>query len=100
MKNFKIATIVATAAIALVSNTAMAEDAAKKDMKMDMTGKEKCYGISKAGKNDCAGGKNSCAGSAKADAQSDAFIVVPTGLCDKLVGGSTEPKADDMKKEG
>lgn len=49
---------------------------------------EKCYGISKAGVNDCAAGANSCAGSAVKDSQSDAFLLVPTGLCEKVVGGS------------
>lgn len=52
--------------------------------------KEKCYGVSKAGKNDCATKSSSCAGTSKEDNQKDAFVVVPKGLCDKLVGGSTE----------
>ncbi|GAB2653944.1 MULTISPECIES: BufA1 family periplasmic bufferin-type metallophore [Vibrio] len=52
--------------------------------------KEKCYGVSKAGKNDCATKTSSCAGTAKEDGQKDAFVVVPKGLCEKLVGGSTE----------
>ena len=51
--------------------------------------KEKCYGVSKAGKNDCATKSTSCAGSAKQDNQKDAFVVVPKGLCDKVTGGST-----------
>jgi len=52
--------------------------------------KEKCYGVSKAGKNDCATKSSSCAGTSKEDNQKDAFIVVPKGLCDKLVGSSTQ----------
>lgn len=52
--------------------------------------KEKCYGVAKAGKNDCATKTGSCAGTAKEDSQKDAFVVVPKGLCDKLAGGSTE----------
>ncbi|KAB2116329.1 MULTISPECIES: DUF2282 domain-containing protein [Vibrio] len=51
--------------------------------------KEKCYGVSKAGKNDCATKSSSCAGTSKEDNQKDAFVVVPKGLCDKLAGGST-----------
>ncbi|MBR9789540.1 DUF2282 domain-containing protein [Vibrio sp. J1-1] len=50
---------------------------------------EKCYGVAKAGKNDCATKTGSCAGTAKQDSQKDAFVVVPKGLCDKLAGGST-----------
>lgn len=53
------------------------------------TEKEKCYGISKAGKNDC-GSKvagNSCAGQGAKDG--DGFLVVPKGLCEKIIGGKT-----------
>lgn len=54
---------------------------------------EKCYGVVKAGKNDCQTNTNSCAGTAKRDAQPDSWVYVPTGTCNKLVGGSTTPKA-------
>ncbi|WED21794.1 DUF2282 domain-containing protein [Vibrio sp. JC009] len=50
--------------------------------------KEKCYGVAKAGKNDCATKSSSCAGTSKEDFQKDAFIVIPKGLCDRLAGGS------------
>ena len=50
--------------------------------------KEKCYGVAKAGKNDCATKTSSCAGSSKVDGQKDAFIMVPKGLCDRLNGGT------------
>ncbi|WP_305373615.1 BufA1 family periplasmic bufferin-type metallophore [Photobacterium leiognathi] len=53
-------------------------------------GKEKCYGVAKAGKNDCATKTSSCAGTSKVDGQKDAFIAVPKGMCDRLHGGSTE----------
>lgn len=53
---------------------------------------EKCYGIAKAGKNDCAStGNNSCAGMSKKDADKKSWVFVPTGYCDRLVGGSTKP---------
>jgi uncharacterized membrane protein len=48
---------------------------------------EKCYGVSKAGKNDCQTAASSCAGTSKKDAQADAWIAVPKGTCDKIVGG-------------
>ena len=50
---------------------------------------EKCYGVAKAGKNDCQTAKSSCAGTSKTDSQADAWISVPRGVCDKLVGGKT-----------
>ncbi|MGA8158652.1 MAG: DUF2282 domain-containing protein [Rhodoplanes sp.] len=53
---------------------------------------EKCYGIVKSGKNDCATATSSCAGTAKRDNQPDAWVYVPTGTCDKIVGGSAQPK--------
>jgi uncharacterized membrane protein len=56
--------------------------------------KEKCYGVAKAGANDC-GSKlagHSCAGHSTVDGATDSFVVVPEGLCEKLVNGSLEPK--------
>lgn len=45
-------------------------------------GKEKCYGVSRAGKNDCAAGPGtSCAGSSKVDYQGNAWKLVPKGTC-------------------
>jgi uncharacterized membrane protein len=53
---------------------------------------EKCYGIAKAGKNDCAAtGNNSCAGTSKVNSDKKAWIYVPAGYCDRIVGGSTNP---------
>jgi uncharacterized membrane protein len=55
---------------------------------------EKCYGIAKAGKNDCAStGNNSCAGTARANADPRAWIYVPAGYCERIVSGSLTPKA-------
>ncbi len=48
---------------------------------------EKCYGVAKAGKNDCQTASSSCAGTSKKDAQADAWISLPRGTCDKLIGG-------------
>ncbi|MGQ0581467.1 MAG: BufA1 family periplasmic bufferin-type metallophore [Reyranella sp.] len=48
---------------------------------------EKCYGVVKAGKNDCQTTTSSCAGTSKKDRQADAWINVPKGACDKIVGG-------------
>jgi uncharacterized membrane protein len=57
--------------------------------------KEKCYGVVKAGQNDCAaaGGSHACAGSAPSDRLGDEWVAVPKGLCDKLAGGSVTPIA-------
>ncbi len=53
---------------------------------------EKCYGISKAGQNDCkAGAGTSCAGSSKVDYQKDAWKAVAKGTC-LTMKGTLEPK--------
>ena len=53
---------------------------------------EKCYGVAKAGKNDCQTANSSCAGTSKRDAQADAWLYVPAGSCSKIVGGQLEAK--------
>jgi uncharacterized membrane protein len=54
---------------------------------------EKCYGIAKAGKNDCAStGNNSCGGTSKLNGDPKAWIYVPEGYCERIVGGSKTPK--------
>jgi uncharacterized membrane protein len=49
--------------------------------------KEKCYGVAKAGQNDCAANGHSCAGQAKADNDPSEWKHVPAGQCEKM-GGS------------
>lgn len=50
---------------------------------------EKCYGIARAGFNDCFTAKNSCAGTTTRDNEPQAWIYVPKGTCSRIVGGST-----------
>jgi uncharacterized membrane protein len=54
---------------------------------------EKCYGVARAGKNDCQTASSSCAGTSKRDGQKDAWIYVPAGTCARLVNGSASPRA-------
>jgi uncharacterized membrane protein len=53
---------------------------------------EKCYGIVRAGKNDCQTANSSCAGTSKRDKQGDAWLYVPKGSCERLADGSLQPK--------
>ena len=53
-------------------------------------GFEKCAGIVKAGKNDCAANGHSCAGKAKKDGDANEWIYVPAGTCNKIVGGKVK----------
>ena len=49
------------------------------------TAKEKCYGIAKAGANDCAAGPGTtCAGTSTRDYQGDAWKLVDAGTCEKI----------------
>ncbi|WP_374584372.1 DUF2282 domain-containing protein [Pseudoduganella sp.] len=69
--------IAATLAIALCASAAGAAEP-KKEM-------EKCYGVSKAGQNDCSAGPgSSCAGTSKVDYQGDAWTLVEKGTCTSI----------------
>jgi len=59
---------------------------------------ERCYGISKAGKNDCATASSACNGTSKQDFQKDAWLYVPKGTCLKLAGGSLSAPAPAKAK--
>ena len=69
--------------LSLAAGAAQAQDKGKQ---------EKCYGVVKAGKNDCQTAASSCAGTSKKDSQKDAWIYVPAGTCAKIVGSASEPK--------
>ncbi|MGH8672041.1 MAG: BufA1 family periplasmic bufferin-type metallophore [Burkholderiales bacterium] len=47
---------------------------------------EKCAGIIKAGFNDCGTSHGHCAGTIEQDGDSEAWIYVPKGTCEKIVG--------------
>lgn len=65
---------------ALASGAALAADAKKPSG--DAAQMEKCYGVSLAGKNDCAAGPGTtCAGTSKVDYQGNAWKFVPKGTC-------------------
>jgi uncharacterized membrane protein len=85
----------ALSALLLASVAAGATNAAHAQAKKPM---EKCYGVAKAGKNDCkAGAGTTCAGTSKIDYQRDAWKLVPAGTCAKIKTpkgyGSLTPKA-------
>ncbi|PJI99255.1 putative membrane protein [Acidovorax sp. 69] len=69
----------ALALAALASGAAIAQTAPADAAKPAM---EKCYGVSMAGKNDCAAGPGTtCAGTSKMDYQANAWKFVPAGTC-------------------
>lgn len=52
-------------------------------------GLEKCHGISKAGRNDCAAGVHSRACQATRAMEKASFLSLPKGVCARIAGGST-----------
>lgn len=61
----------------IIQGTARADDQAM----------EKCYGVAKAGLNDCDPAASTC-DKAVMDADPNYWLYVPKGMCKKLVGGS------------
>jgi uncharacterized membrane protein len=82
--------LIASSALASVMALGLSGTAAA----ADPAGKEKCYGIAKAGQNDCANlsGTHSCAGQAKADMSPEDWKYVAKGSCQKI-GGKTAEQA-------
>lgn len=60
--------------------------AAAADMTATAPAMEKCAGVAKAGKNDCAANGHSCAGQSKKDGGAE-WIKLPKGTCERLAGG-------------
>jgi uncharacterized membrane protein len=76
MLHVAISGVLALAGTALASTALAADDS-----------KEQCAGIVKAGKNDCATATNACHGHVTSDGNAEAWIYVPKGTCDRILGG-------------
>ena len=86
--------LVVSSAIASVMALGLATQVAAQDK-----GKEKCYGIAKAGQNDCANlsGSHSCAGQSKVDNDAGEWKYVAKGTCKDMKGMTAEESK--MKKK-
>jgi uncharacterized membrane protein len=91
--------LIATAAASVLALSVLPGVAQAQD-----SGKEKCYGIAKAGQNDCANlsGSHSCAGQSKMDNDSGEWKYVAKGTCKDMKGlTAAEAKARmDKSKKG
>ena len=76
MVNLAISGVLALVGAALTSTAVAAPD-----------GTEQCAGIVKAGKNDCATSTNDCHGHVTSEGNAEAWIYVPKGTCERIVGG-------------
>ncbi len=75
MSSTKTAGSIAALALAAIATVSATSAPAAKPM-------EKCFGVAKAGKNDCkAGAGTSCAGTSTRDYQGNAWTLVPAGTC-------------------
>ena len=77
MLQLAISGVLALSGAALTSTTLAADE----------DGKEQCAGIVKAAKNDCATSANDCHGHVNTDGNAEAWIYLPKGTCERIVGG-------------
>ena len=94
-----LASAVATALASFASAAPLTEAEGQAAM---AAGKEKCYGVSLSGMNDCAAGPGtSCQGTSTVDFQGNAWAFVPGGTCASIVvpgdrQGAPEPLTRDV----
>ena len=87
--------LIASSALASILALGLLGSAAAED-----SSKEKCFGIAKAGANDCANlsGTHSCAGHSTAENGVDEWKYVAAGTCAKMGGKSADAAKMEMKK--
>jgi uncharacterized membrane protein len=97
------AAVLAGAVATALASFAVAAPLSEAEAKAAMAaGKEKCYGVSLAGMNDCAAGPGTtCQGTSTVDFQGNAWTFTPGGTCAsiKVPGGRTgslEPLTRDV----
>ncbi len=64
----------------------------------DSDNREQCAGVIKAGQNDCATSKNACHGHVMVDSDPEAWIYLPTGTCERIVGARVVQVVDPTPK--
>ena len=88
-KSMKTVAIIGAVAAAVTAHSATSAEAASK---------EKCFGISLAGENDCAAGPGTtCAGTSTVDYQGNAWTLVDAGTCTEI---DLPAMADGTPREG
>jgi len=90
MDQHRMAALALAGLFALGAGSAVAQD----------KGQEKCWGLAKAGQNDCGSNKtsHSCAGQSKKDYDPNDFKVVKTGTCVKMGGSLNQGEAGKLAK--
>ena len=62
-------------------------------------GQEQCAGVAKAGKNDCATVTNACHGHVEKDGDQMAWLYLPKGTCERIVGARVVHVVDPSPKK-
>src|SRR5262249_53617395 len=93
LETTRMTTKTAILAAAIGSLVAFAGPAFSADDAKKAVATEKCYGVVKAGKNECAGAAHSCPTLAKKDGECKEWFNEPKGSCERLVGGSLTAKS-------
>jgi uncharacterized membrane protein len=70
-------------------------------MAQDSKGMEKCWGVAKAGQNDCGSSKtaHSCAGQSKKDYDPNDFKAVRAGTCEKMGGSLVQGQPGKLARQ-
>lgn len=80
--NLALVTLILAACSADKSGNGSATAGGSEGMEM-----EKCYGVARAGRNECAANGHACAGQSKRDGDPGEWLYVPAGTCEKLADG-------------
>ena len=88
--------VLATAVAAAIATPALLT--AQKPVTPPSFKAEKCYGIAKAGKNDCATSTNACHGHVSTDSHPEAWIYLPAGTCERIEGAHVVNVVDPTPK--
>jgi uncharacterized membrane protein len=86
----KIIATAISAVLALQVTAASANEGEAMMQSPSLPGMERCFGIAKAGMNDCGNASHHCGGEAKINNDKNEWVFLPSGLCQKITGGSTK----------
>ncbi|NHQ85843.1 MULTISPECIES: BufA1 family periplasmic bufferin-type metallophore [Iodobacter] len=87
----KTSLMLSSALAAVIGCAAMSANASPSAEEMKKM--EKCYGVAKAGQNDCAANGHACAGQGTKDMDKAEWKAVKKGTCEKMQGSLMAPKA-------
>jgi uncharacterized membrane protein len=91
MNNTQITKVITAAGLAVAVTSAALQASAQVNVPKPTYKFEKCYGIVKAGHNDCFSPGHSCGGTSTRDRDPQSWVYMPAGTCAKIAGGALKP---------